>query len=128
MWSGDDSLIKELRFQLPLLYRKQSKSFLAANSVSAYISFAASLLLRERTRLTALLPPETASPLLSLLEGELIGGHAPGLEAEFNGLLQAGDTGKLSLLYGLLEVNPGAMTALTASFESMILSDGASDG
>jgi len=101
-------------------YSRESKQFLAENSVVEYMKKAETRLNEEKERVEVYLLPEILSPLMRTCENSLIGAHSQILREEFQVLLDNDRQDDLGRMYQLLFRIPDGLDPLRSRFEAHV--------
>lgn len=113
-------------FEAPFLaatadyYSRESRQFLAENSVVEYMKKAEARLDEEKQRVEMYLLPEIMSPLMRTCEKSLIGDHTQVLREEFQKLLDGDRRPDLARMYQLLSRIPDGLEPLRTRFETHV--------
>ncbi|KAM7190732.1 Cullin-1 [Rhypophila sp. PSN 637] len=134
MDEGDSSKttldVYRYHFERPFLiateafYKKESKQFVAENSVVEYMKKAEARLLEEEERVKVYLHPDIALPLKKCLHKVLIADHSNVLRDEFQVLLENDREEDMARMYGLLSRIPDGLEPLRAKFETHVRNAG----
>ncbi|KAK9465105.1 Cullin [Lipomyces arxii] len=107
-------------------YRKESKKFVAENSLIDYIKMAEARLQSETSRVQLYLNQSTEKILNRTCDNVLISDHADLIRDEFQNLLDANRQDDLKRLYSLLLRIPAGLVPLRAKFETHVRKQGLS--
>lgn len=122
--------VYKLYFEQPYIgdtknyYQKESRQFLADNSVVEYMKKAEVRLEEEKQHVTLYLHNEIMSPLIKQCCTTLIADHAPILRDEFQQLLNYDRLEDLGRMYKLLQRVTDGLDPLRARFEKHVVAAG----
>lgn len=122
--------VYKLYFEQPFVletrsyYQKESRQFLADNSVVEYMKKAEARLEEERQHVTLYLHPEIMNPLIKQCCTTLIADHAAILRDEFQSLLNNDRLEDLARMYKLLQRITDGLEPLRARFEKHVVAAG----
>jgi len=122
--------VYKLYFEQPFLvetknyYQRESRQFLAENSVVEYMKKAEARLEEEKQHVTLYLHAEIMSPLIKQCCTTLIADHAGILRDEFQSLLNNDRLEDLARMYKLLQRIPDGLEPLRAQFEKHVIASG----
>ncbi|KAI5294411.1 hypothetical protein KEM52_004082 [Ascosphaera acerosa] len=101
-------------------YERESRQFLAENSVSEYMKKAEARLGEEEKRIILCLHPDITKPLMQAAEEVLIADHSELLRGEFQVFLDAERQEDLARMYKLLARVPHGLQPLRTMFQSHV--------
>jgi cullin 1 len=101
-------------------YQKESKQFVAENSIVEYMKKAEARLAEEEERVRVDLHPDIVSSLRKVCNTALIGDHSAILRDEFQSLLDDDRVDNLQRMYNLLSRIPDGLEPLRIRFEAHV--------
>jgi len=101
-------------------YQKESKQFVAENSIVEYMKKAETRLAEEEERVRVYLHPDIVSSLRKVCNAALIGDHSAILRDEFQSLLDDDRVDDMQRMYNLLSRIPDGLEPLRTRFEAHV--------